>query len=100
MDVQQESVAGLRNGCTSVGTSATRLTDNQIGKCKKGIHFQAPTSNSESVYVGAKGVTANSGANGGTQIYPGDAIFLPIENPDEVWLVSPSNGEIIAWLAV
>ena len=53
------------------------------------------------MYVGCKCVTADSNAGtGGMPILPGSAIELPVEDPSQVYAVSLSPGQDLAWMGV
>ena len=95
----------LRHGHAVVGTSPAPLTTLSM-KFVRGILLRAPgpddlTPNTDVVYIGCKSVTADSNAGtGGMPILPGSAIELPVEDPSQVYAVSLSPGQDLAWMGV
>lgn len=104
--VAKESIAAssLNNGHTVVGTARVQLTALDF-KAYKGVLMRAPgstdpTPNTAPIWVGGPGVTADSGNAGGIPILPGDAIFIPIERPDKLYVISTAVDQDIAWLCM
>ena len=106
MNIEKESVGDgeLHNGHTVVGTVRTKLSS--LGfTAVKGVLFRCPgstepTPNTNPVWVGGPGVTADSSATGGFPLLPGDACFMPIERLDLIYVVSSADGQDIAWLGL
>lgn len=61
-----------------------------------GVLVSAPSSNTQSIYVGPSGVSVSNG----TEITPGAAIFLPITNPANIFVVAAGDGQKARGLAV
>jgi hypothetical protein len=105
-EVKETSPSGeLQHGHAVVGVTPVPLTD-APAKFKRGILLRAPgpndlTPNTDVVYVGRKCVTADSNAGtGGMPILPGSALELPVEDPSQVFVVSLSPGQDLAWMGV
>lgn len=105
MDVTKESVREFFNGHTPVGSERAKLTD-YTGQLQKGVLLRCPSSadpgggNTDPVWVGNTGVTADSGPSGGIPILPGDAIFIPIEQASLLWVISTGEDQDIAWMGI
>lgn len=105
MKIEQESVNGLNHGHTVVGTTRVKLTSVAGFKALKGVLMRAPgstdpTPNIAPIWVGGPGVAADSTDKGGIPILPGDALFIPVEQLDSLWVISTSNAQDIAWLSI
>lgn len=104
VDVAKESVGEVYNGHKTVGTTAVKLTDLSFPMLK-GVLLRCPggsdpVGNSVPVWVGGRGVTADSAATGGVPILPGNSIFIPIERANLLWVVSSSADQDVAWLGI
>ncbi len=95
----------LHWGHTVVGVTAVRLTS--LGfEFSKGLLLRAPgaddpTPNTNFIWVGGSGVTADSDTGtGGIPIPPGDSINLPVNDPTEVYVISDAAAQEIAWMGV
>ena len=95
----------LRHGHTVVGAVAVPLTT-IAAILTRGVLLRAPgpsdlVANTDIVFVGRKGVTADSNAGtGGMPLLPGSVLELPLEDPSEIYVVSLSEGQDIAWMGV
>ena len=107
MDIYKEtSPSGdLANGHTVVGQTAAPLTTNSRSLCR-GVVVRAAgagedTPNSDIVWVGRACVTAdNDVGTGGVPILPGGSIFLPVDDPSKVYVISNTAAQDVAWLGV
>lgn len=105
MEITKESVREFWHGHTDVDMTRKRLTELDF-LSNKGVLLRCPgtdedPTNSEPVYVGGNGVTADSSpGTGGLPIMPGDAIFIPIDKPMLLWVVSSADDQDIAWMAI
>ena len=106
IEVRETSPAGeLKHGHTAVGTTAAQLT-NLSFKLDRGLLVRAPgpddpVPNTAVVWVGRKGVTADSNTGlGGMPIPPGQSLVLPVDDPSLVWAVSTAAGQDLAWMGV
>lgn len=105
MEVVKEAVREFVHGHQTAGTTRTRLTD--LGfTVNKGVLLRCPGTNDpvpndDPVWVGGAGVTADSTqGTGGVPIMPGDAMFIPVEQPMLLWVVTNNSDQDIAWLGV
>lgn len=105
MEITKESVPGLLHGHQAAGTSRIRLTDLDI-PVHKGVLMRCPGSedagggNTAPVWVGGNGVTADSAATGGIPILPGDSLFVPIERPMSLFIISTDADQDVAWIGL
>lgn len=105
--VVKESVTGLVHGHKSVGTSVVPLYDFPLTfPANKGVLLRCPgagdaTPNTVEVWVGGPGVTGDSAeGSGGIPIAPGEALFIPIEEPALLYVVAGAASQDIAWMAI
>ena len=105
MEITKETVPGVSHGHQAAGTSRVRLTDLDI-PVLKGVLLRCPGSeddgggNTASVWVGGAGVTADSTATGGMPILPGDSLFVPIERPMSLFIISTDADQDVAWIGL
>ena len=114
MEITREtSPAGdIKHGHTVVGKTAVPLTTidysggTYMPACYRGVIVRAAGAgedapNTDIVYVGRSAVTAdNDSDTGGVPILPGGSIFLPVDDPSKVYVVSQSDNQDVAWLGV
>lgn len=105
--IGKESVEGINpntgpaHGHTVVGTSAVQLVPQKFSETFKGVLVVADASNSAVVYIGRKGVTADNDVDtGGIPLPAGTAIFLPIEDPTLLFVISTSDTQDVAWMSI
>jgi hypothetical protein len=90
----------LITGRTAVGTTPVSL--DPLGRIlMRGILVRAPGGgdpdpNSATIYLGPKGTTIANGM----PLAPGCAIEIPIKDPANLFVVSVSEGQTLAWLAI
>jgi hypothetical protein len=94
----------LAHGHTVVGTTPVPISTLTF-KFVRGILLRAPgpndlTPNTDVIYVGKQGVTADSSATGGMPLLPGGVLELPLEDPSQVYVVSGSDNQDLAWMGV
>jgi len=106
--IVKESVAVLRHGHQSVTTSSQKLAENKLPfPASKGILVRCPGSNdpggtnTAEVWLGGPAVTADADeSTGGMPVAPGEALFLPLEDPSLLYVVTSSGTQDIAWMAL
>jgi hypothetical protein len=95
----------LQHGHAVVGLVAGPLSP-APAKLVRGILIRTPgpddpTPNTDVVYVGRKCVTADLNlGTGGMPLLPGCAIELPLEDPSQVYAVSLTPNQDVAWMGV
>lgn len=105
MQIDKETVNELTNGHTTVGTTKAKLVDLELN-AYKGILLRCPGSadpgggNSDPVWVGGAGVTADSAATGGMPILPGSSMFVPLERANLLYVISTAADQDIAWMVI
>lgn len=105
MDLTKESVQEIYHGHKEVGTTRARLSEFNFPMLK-GVLLRAPggddpVSNTNPIWVGGSAVTANSDpATGGVPLVPGATIFIPIDSPNRLWVISTASSQDIAWMGV
>jgi hypothetical protein len=106
LETKETSPSGdLRHGHIVVGTEAVALTNLDF-KFVRGILLRTPGAsdlvpNTDVVYVGRRAVTADSNeGTGGMPLPPGSVIELPLEDPTQIYVVSGSEGQDLAWMGV
>lgn len=82
----------LGHGVTTVTTAGTDVALAGSTACKWVI-VQSQTDNTGLIAVGASGVDATEATGTGIILYPGDSIFLSIDNLASVFVDSTVNGE-------
>lgn len=98
----KDTVKGLRHGHTTVGTTAVKLTN--VERAVKGVRIRAPGAddpvpNTAPVWIGSNDrVTAGSGATGGYPLTPGTEVFIEIEDPNTLFLISTAISQDVAWM--
>lgn len=97
-------IKDLGNGHLLVTQAAAPIT-NKSG-LYRGILLRCPgskdpTPNTRPVWIGRKGVTANSGDTGGMPVVPGSSLFVPIDDPTQLYAVTDTMvDQDLAWLGV
>lgn len=104
MDIYKEATGTLMHGHQTVGRTRRQLVDGKYD-ILKGVLLRTPgssdpTPNTAVVWVGGKGVTADGGATGGMPLPPGESMFLPVDDPTQIYLVSTDDNQDIAWITV
>ncbi len=95
----------LKYGHVVVGTTPVPLTALTL-KLVRGLLLRAPGPNDlvpniDVIYIGKAGVTADSNAGtGGMPLLPGSVLELPVEDPSQVYAVSGSPNQDLAWMGV
>lgn len=103
MDIVKETVAELKHGWLTVGTTAQQLSPLQLNAFK-GVLMTAPGStypgdgNDAPIWVGGPRVTADDGPVGGFPIAPGSSMFIPIERIDFLYVISTMENQKIGWM--
>jgi len=104
-DIGKEAAATLDFGHCRVGMTARRLTD-ESSPCMKGVLIRAPgsvdpTPNTVCIWVGDARVVASSDEDrGGMPVPPGEALFVPIDDPYRLWVISTVADQDVAWMAM
>jgi hypothetical protein len=85
---------------SSIGTSAVQLTTTSM-HAPRGVQIKAALANSGTVYVGNSDVTAGAAdATDGFPLAPGEALFVPIDDPSKVYVVGTAAGQVVHFLVV
>jgi hypothetical protein len=92
------SARDLRYGHVPVGTVAVPLADSFV--TRQGVVLKADKANSAYVYVGGANCQANNGPDGGMPLSPNQSIFIPIDDPSALYVISTDTDQDIAWMAV
>lgn len=105
--IVKESVAVLKHGHGVAGTTRTQLAVAKLAfPTNKGILVRCPgaldaATNTDEVWIGGPNVTADEDeTTGGTPIAPGEALFLPLEDPSLLFIVSTAADQDISWLSL
>lgn len=105
-DIKETSPNGdLQHGHTVVGPTAVPLTT-APAKFTRGIIVRAPGAgdlvpNTDIVFIGRSAVTADSAeGTGGMPLLPGASMELPLEDPSQVYVISLSPAQDVAWMGV
>lgn len=105
--IGKESVEGITpnsgpaHGHTVVGTTASKLTPIKFSATYKGVLVVADSANIATVFIGREVVTADNDIDtGGIPLPAGASIFIPIEDPTLLFVVSGSAAQDVAWLAL
>lgn len=96
-------VSDLINGHIVVGTAAVQLTLSI--RVSRGVLLRCPGAedpvpNTDPVWVGRANVTADSSATGGTPILPGGSLFIPVDDPGGVYVISTAPGQDVSWIGM
>ncbi len=88
--------SSFTNNVASVGTSAIQITTTSF-TCSKGVTVTADMSNTGTIFVGnSSSVTTSTGFS----LEAGDALFLPIDNPTKVYVISDTASQKVLYVAV
>ncbi len=88
--------SSFTNGSATIGTSSAQMTSSSFS-CNKGVTVTADMSNSGTIFVGnSTGVTTSTGF----ALEAGDALFLPIDNPTKVYVISDTASQKVLYVAV
>ena len=83
-----------------IDTVAEQMTATSV-TCKIGVNVIADAANDGIIYVGNSDVTAGTVAT--TDGYPlsaGDAVFMPVSNPNKIYCIGSAVNQKIYWLAM
>lgn len=68
---------------------------------KHGVRVIADVANTGILYIGGSTVTADtSDSTDGFPLYPGDSLFLPVNNANLVYAIASVNNQKLRWIAV
>jgi hypothetical protein len=84
-----------------IGTSAVPITSQNLN-ASRGVQILASTSNSVAVYIGPKGVTAgtSSPSTDGYPLAAGEAIVVPVIEPNKIHAITASSTASISFMLV
>jgi hypothetical protein len=105
MLIVKDTTCKFYHGHKSVGTSPTKIIVPGY-KFIKGIVLRAPgdndpVSNNAPIWIGRADVTANSNeAAGGMPIAPGESLTLPLESGKDLYAISNTANQDIAWIGL
>ncbi len=107
MEITKEAVHDLWHGHTVVGTSRVKIVGFTLGtQALKGILLVAsgplaPVPNTDPIWIGSIGVTADSApASGGMWLSPGDSLFIPMAEVSKLYAVSTVVDQDLAWMVM
>ena len=86
---------------TSIGTTAVPITTRELN-ASRGVQIMASTTNSVTVYIGPKGVTAGT-SSADTDGYPlaaGEAVVVPVIEPSKIYAIPASSTDAISYMLV
>jgi hypothetical protein len=95
----------LHHGHTVVGTVPVVLTNLNF-VLVRGVLLRAPGAsdlvpNTDIVFVGRRNVTADyDPGTGGLPLVPGAVMELPVDDPSQVYVVSGSPNQDVAWMGI
>ena len=105
--VAKESVPGISkdsgpaHGWTSVGTTIAQLMDKTFSVTYKGVLIVSDPDNTVTIFIGRNGVTSDKDAEtGGIPLSPDRSIFIPIEDPTLLYVISGSASQLVAWMSM
>jgi len=105
LEVKETSPASeLQHGHTVVGVTQSPLSTRSY-KFARGIMIRTPgvndpVPNVDIVYVGRRGVLANNSLGGGMPLLPGANLELPVDDPSQVYVISGTASQDVAWMGV
>jgi len=108
-EITRESVDDLRHGHAVVGISRVKIVSPIfVGtqQALKGILLvtpgsNAPTPNTNPIWIGGGGVTADSAPEtGGMWLLPGDSLFVPMADVSKLYAVSTAADQDLAWMVM
>ena len=98
MFIVKETVKAIQHGQVAVGVVAVRIidTDKQF---IKGILLRAagandPVPNTDVIWIGGSTVTSSDGM----PIAPGEVLIIPLDRGNDLYAVSTSADQKLAWL--
>lgn len=79
---------------TQINPSGVLLSPYNIATAL-GVQVKAYSLNTGNIYIGqSSGVTANSTeATDGYELTPGEGVFLPVSNPNLLWVIGSASGQ-------
>lgn len=90
----------LDHGHISVGVAAAQLLSRDFN-FKSGVTLYASSGNSVNIWIGVRGVTADANANtGGFPLVPGSSITIPVTELVNIFAISTSASQDLAWIGV
>jgi hypothetical protein len=104
-EITKENATDLFYGHCLAGPTAKRLSE-QSTPVLKGVLIRAagivdPTPNTACVWVGDARVLPSSDVErGGMPIPPGESLFIPIDDPYRLWVISTGADQDVAWMAM
>jgi hypothetical protein len=86
---------------TGIGTSAVPITSQNLN-ASRGVQILASTSNSVAVYIGPEGVTAgtSSPSTDGYPLSAGEAVVVPVIEPNKIHAITASSTASISFMLV
>jgi hypothetical protein len=100
-------MSDLDQGHCLVGNVPTPISSQPLKRKNRGVLLHAPGpgdprgANTDVVYIGGAQVTADRNAGtGGIPLLPGASLEIPIEDPQNLYGVSATAGQDVAWLGI
>jgi hypothetical protein len=99
--IGDETVNSFNHGRTSaIGTTAVSLTDTSM-LAAKGVQVRAADSNTATVYLGNSDLTADTAdQTDGFPLAAGEALFVPVNDAQKVFVRSTVAGQKVFWFAI
>jgi len=93
--VSSTFTTGRKSG---IGTTPVQVTTSSVTAIN-GVQIKAADTNTDKVYVGISGVTADTAdATDGYPLAPGDALLVPVSNANAVYVVASSGSQKVFWV--
>jgi hypothetical protein len=103
VDVYNDTSDVLQHGTTNLASTSTvsKVVDVPHALPKKGVQLKANPDNGGVVYIGTIGVGRTKTSVGcGFPLEAGDAIFLPVKDPETIYANNATANDFIHWLIV
>ena len=91
----------LTGSKADIGISASPITTQNLN-ASRGVQIMSSTNNSVTVYVGPQGVTAGTSSplTDGYPLSAGEAVVVPLIEPNKIYVVTASSTASISYMLV
>ncbi|KKN11712.1 hypothetical protein LCGC14_1023840 [marine sediment metagenome] len=90
----------LDHGHIVVGVAAAQLSS-RVLNFKEGITLYSNVSNSNNIWIGKEGVTAdNNAVTGGFILTPGSSVDIPVKDLVNIFAISDAATQDLMWIGV
>lgn len=98
MILTKDTVPTFQYGQTDVGLAAAKIIEGKV-RFAKGVLLRSPgsndpTPNTDIIWVGRANVTTSTGM----PLAPGESLTLPVDNGDDLYAISTTASQRLAWL--